>query len=132
MPLSAISFKAYSSFSSVLLLMCLFYASFFDLSTILVNFFAIFISKIIFYPNVRQMFSHPFSVTVFFSPVPAQLNPQTICGNLTKGGDANVDSRRSDCCYQFMLNSFWTWLRNRMQSRKKITAPASQTERLFS
>ncbi len=59
-------------------------------------------------------------------------NPQTICGNLAKGGDANVDSRRSDCCYQLMLNSLWTWLRNRKQSRKKITAPASQTERLFS
>ena len=52
-------------------------------------------------------------------------NPQTICGNLAKGGDANVDSRRSDCCYQLMLNSLWTWLRNRMQSHKKITAPAS-------
>lgn len=52
--------------------------------------------------------------------------------NLTKGRDANVDSQRSDCCYQLMLNSLWTWLRNRIQSHKKITAPASQTERLFS
>ena len=58
-------------------------------------------------------------------------NPQTICGNLAKGGDANVDSRRSDCCYQLMLNSLWTWLRNRMQSRKKITAPACKLNGYF-
>ena len=50
-------------------------------------------------------------------------NPQTICGNLAKGGDANVDSRRSDCCYQQVFNSLWTWLRNRMQSNK---SPAPQ------
>jgi len=34
LPLSEISFKAYSSFSSVLLLMVLFYALFFHLSTL--------------------------------------------------------------------------------------------------
>ncbi len=54
-------------------------------------------------------------------------NPQTICGNLAKGGDVNVDSRRSDCCYQLVFNSLWTWLRNRMQSRKKITATEART-----
>ena len=45
---------------------------------------------------------------------------------VAKEEDANIDLQSSNYYYQFLLNSFWAWLRNRMQSRKKITAPASQ------